>query len=529
MPDPQNSVGLLLPCLPRCEEFEAESSLISRQWQARRSSEGKRNKERRCAVIYKRGRVYWYKFVWDGTTVRETTRQTNDKLARNMEAAHRTRLAKQRDEQKVRSEQPGCSRAELAQCTECEKWYDRKQSVAASDGHLVCSDACHDASDRRSRTIPTLRNFCEERFEPWAKATFEDTCLNNWYWFRAGTRRLKAYPAIADCRLDRITNESIAGFATHEKTRSQNRGRDKDDGRRGLAVSSINSTIRVLRRILRLAVEWGVIDVAPKLVLLPGERRRERVITREEEALYLAAAPPRLADVATVLVDTGLRPDECYRLRWENISWTNARNGSLLVTHGKTPSARRMIPMTSRVKAVLEMRWENANRPQESWVWPAPTLSGHITHASLKKPHTRTFRTINAAVKQDETKPEQRIRTHEKSEPARQRIRPFILYAFRHTFLTRLGESGCDAWTLARIAGHSSISISSRYVHPSDDIVADAMARLGGHKIGHNTQTRQLDDRKDEPEVKQTEEEFWRARRDSNSRPIAPEAIALSS
>jgi hypothetical protein len=31
-----------------------------------------------------------------------------------------------------------------------------------------------------------------------------------------------------------------------------------------------------------------------------------------------------------------------------------------------------------------------------------------------------------------------------------------------HTFLTRLGESGCDAWTLARIAAHRSIAISSR-------------------------------------------------------------------
>ena len=34
----------------------------------------------------------------------------------------------------------------------------------------------------------------------------------------------------------------------------------------------------------------------------------------------------------------------------------------------------------------------------------------------------------------------------------------------RHTLLTRLGESGCDIWTLARIAGHNSIAISSRYV-----------------------------------------------------------------
>lgn len=42
--------------------------------------------------------------------------------------------------------------------------------------------------------------------------------------------------------------------------------------------------------------------------------------------------------------------------------------------------------------------------------------------------------------------------------------RPFVLYSLRHTFLTRLGESGCDAWTLARITGHSNVSMSSRYV-----------------------------------------------------------------
>jgi integrase len=38
-------------------------------------------------------------------------------------------------------------------------------------------------------------------------------------------------------------------------------------------------------------------------------------------------------------------------------------------------------------------------------------------------------------------------------------VRPFVLYDLRHTFLTRLGESGCDVWTLARIAGHRVTSI----------------------------------------------------------------------
>ena len=38
---------------------------------------------------------------------------------------------------------------------------------------------------------------------------------------------------------------------------------------------------------------------------------------------------------------------------------------------------------------------------------------------------------------------------------------------------------------LARIAGHSSIAISSRYVHPSEDAVLSAISRLGGHTSGH--------------------------------------------
>ena len=55
-------------------------------------------------------------------------------------------------------------------------------------------------------------------------------------------------------------------------------------------------------------------------------------------------------------------------------------------------------------------------------------------------------------------------------------MRPFVLYSYslRHTFLTGLGESGCDDWTLGRIAGHSSITISSRYVHPSENAVLGA-------------------------------------------------------
>jgi integrase len=116
------------------------------------------------------------------------------------------------------------------------------------------------------------------------------------------------------------------------------------------------------------------------------------------------------------------------------------------------------------------VRWEAAGKPAEGWIWAAPTRSGHVESSSLKKQHRQVFKTLA----------EQDQKNNQKS------IRRFVLYSLRHTFLTRLGESGCDVWMLARIAGRSDIRMSARYVHPSEDAVLTAMARLGGHKIGHS-------------------------------------------
>lgn len=85
--------------------------------------------------------------------------------------------------------------------------------------------------------------------------------------------------------------------------------------------------------------------------------------------------------------------------------------------------------------------------------------SGHVEPSSLRKQHAKALKDG--------------------------KVRSFVLYSLRHTFLTRLGQSGCDVWTLARVAGHASINISARYVHPSENAVLDAISRLGGHKFGH--------------------------------------------
>ena len=44
--------------------------------------------------------------------------------------------------------------------------------------------------------------------------------------------------------------------------------------------------------------------------------------------------------------------------------------------------------------------------------------------------------------------------------------------------LTRLGELGVDTFTIMKIAGHSSVTVSQRYVHPSPEAVERAFERL---------------------------------------------------
>lgn len=354
--------------------------------------------------IYKRGSVYWYKFMWQGNVIRESTKQRNDKVARNMESAHRTSLAK---------------------------------------GEVGI----------RERNRMTLGDFIKDRFEPWAKAKFEAKPTKTWKaWYLPGIRTVQNSPPLANRVLSEISSEHISAFSAVVGT--------KGLWGKVLQPASVNARLRLLRRMFHLAVEWGELESAPKFKLEPGEHHRERVLTDVEEAKYLAAAPLLLADVATCLIDSGMRPEECSRQRWENVTWLNGRHGTIIVTHGKTKAARRLLPMTPRVRAILEQRWEQAGKSEEGWIWPAPTKSGHIEPSTLKKQHKNALKASS--------------------------VRPFVLYTLRHTFLTRLGASGCDVWTLARIAGHSSIAISSRYVHPSEDSVLDAMAMLGRHKTGHS-------------------------------------------
>ena len=105
-----------------------------------------------------------------------------------------------------------------------------------------------------------------------------------------------------------------------------------------IKVASINRELEALRRLLNVAVENRIIASRPKISRLKGEKGRDRVLDHAEEQAYLMAAKQPLRDFATILVGTGMRPEEAFRMRWENVHFdpaANARFGRIFIPLGR--------------------------------------------------------------------------------------------------------------------------------------------------------------------------------------------------
>jgi integrase len=365
---------------------------------------------------------YSYKFNWNGRTIRKSTKQANKRVAEQMEAACRTALAK---------------------------------------GEVGILE---------KKRIPTLKEFAENDFLPFVRSTSAAKVKTQKY-YEYGVKALLSFERLATARLDTITTETIGAFIARRKTA-------------GVQISSINRELQALRRMFHLAQEWGKIGKAlPKVRMVPGENHRERVLTAEEERVYFSAARSEamnqhmdaalLGDVATILLDCALRPEECFRLRPENV-----RDGNIEIQYGKTDNARRRIPMTPRVQAILDMRLVKA--AGSKWVFPAPTKSGHIEPSSLKKQHAKAIQQATAMLRRETGREDARFQG-------------FELYTLRHTCLTRWAPH-MDPWTLAYLAGHRDMNITKRYIHPQEQTIRAAMERAREANHGHTPRhTAQVD------------------------------------
>jgi integrase len=339
-------------------------------------------------AIFKRGKIYWYHFVFDEKHIQKSTKQRNPRVARQMEAAHRTQLAK------------------------------------------------GEVGIQERQKAPTLSEFAS-RFRDFIQVRC-DAKPNTVVFYRSKLQRLLGFNFLAEARLDRIDEALIERFVSER--------------RKHVEPGTVNRELATLRRMLRLAQEWKLIDRVPRIRLLNGERTRDFVLDQRAEQQYLEHAPQPLKDIAVLILETGLRIGEALMLQWESVrleALPGARFGYLKVVAGKSRGARRNIPLTDRVALMLQRRM--VERPA-TWVFAnregKPYLVTSVNHL------------------------------HQKVRASMGLPRDFVIHSLRHTMLTGLGESGVDAFTIMRVAGHSSITVSQRYVHPSPEAVERAFQRL---------------------------------------------------
>lgn len=231
--------------------------------------------------------------------------------------------------------------------------------------------------------------------------------------------------------INRVTELEIQGFKELRLSQKQ-------------AISTINGDIRTLRKALKFADKCGLARYGG-VSELPGAQGRIFVVSAELEKQYLDAADYPLKQIAILMLDLGLRPEECVALRK-----TDVRDDAVTVKEGKTVNARRSLPQTTRTREIFELL--TALHPDSEWIFKGHE-GKHMVSRSVSNMHT-PFRD-----------------KHEWPEE-------FVLYSFRHTFATRLAEAcNGDTFILMKALGHGDTKQCGKYVHPSSDYLTLALKR----------------------------------------------------
>ena len=165
----------------------------------------------------------------------------------------------------------------------------------------------------------------------------------------------------------------------------------------------------------------------------------------DEEKLYLLASPQPLQDVASLILETGMRPTEIYNLTRQQV---NLEKGFVQIENGKTKSSNRKVWLSDVTSKVLQFRLKNF---KGKYVFPKGEKDGAGATYQLNEQHRETLNRIGLK---------------------------FRLYDCRHTFATRVLDSGIDLLTLASMLGHSSLAEVIKYAHPSETRKNDVIKQM---------------------------------------------------
>ena len=350
--------------------------------------------------IYKRDPhgPYWFRFRFKGQEIRQSSGVRNKQDAKDIAAAYRTKLA----------------RGEVG-LTEPEPPKEIPRFVAAMATFLEWSEleyAAHPATHRR---------------------------------YVVSSKALLRY--FGNKPLDSIQSDDVETFKVQRaKQKKLPAGRaTKRSSMATIRPATVNRELSMLHHLFNHfdALLDGRNPVR-KVRKLDEDNQQDRVLTRDEERLYLLAASQPLQDIAVLMLETGMRPEEVCRIARQNV---HLDAGYVFNPFGKTKAARRKVWLNETATVVISRRLQKA---EGEYLFP-----GRVKNKPIVK--------VNAA---------------HTSAVRRSGIAKCTLYSLRHTWATRAAQSGVDIVTLAAMLGHSSTRMVMRYVHPTEEHQIAAVMKI---------------------------------------------------
>lgn len=228
---------------------------------------------------------------------------------------------------------------------------------------------------------------------------------------------------LGDLPIDTITQTTLAGYVSQRNPVASN--------------ATIRRDLTALSRLLACCVAWGIRPDNP-LKVYDRSMLRERRDPIEppdpaDVAKVIAAAPPAMARVLTLLDQTGMREQEAVTLEGQDID--RLRNQIRLVrTKTNRPRIINLVTPGGDATAIL------ASAPELGPVFPSSTGRAYQNFA------THAAKVIARVCDGDP------------------RMRRFRVHDLRHGFAIRALQAGMSIYSLSRHLGHTSVKTTEIYL-----------------------------------------------------------------
>jgi integrase len=287
------------------------------------------------------------------------------------------------------------------------------------------------------KEVPTVEEFAPRFLDGHARANRQkpsgiaakETILN-----------VHLIPLLGSKRLDAITTEQAQQLKNRLKDRSP---------------KTVNNVLTVLNVLLKMAVEWDVIERMPCVIrLLPIPKASAGFYDFDDyDGLVTAARADRTAYLIVLLGgEAGLRCGEMMALEWRDVDLSKRQlciqrsdwKGQVTTTKG---GRLRYVPLTVRlVTALREHRHLRGTR-----VLCQPDGS----------PLTQKV-----------------VRDYVRRAGRRAALAKIGVHILRHTFCSHLAMRGAPARAIQELAGHQDLSTTQRYMHLSPAAIEGAIRLL---------------------------------------------------